>query len=154
MFGSTYSGNIIADPFPALIDREIQALLGQVDNARFKLYVIGYAQFFNPTTTQCENVSFHFWGELPENQRNLTSALRTTMNGLATSLNTQISDAVDRANEKDERNRWSSSTGTQPLTVTANAMQVSINLISPTRTAGFRRMISSHNLRMGDRATL
>ncbi len=99
----TLSGNLIANSYPALIDSDIQAVLKQVENAGFKLYVIGYAQFFNPTTTQCENVSFDFWRELPENQGNLTSALRTTLNGLATSLNTQISDAVDRANAHDER---------------------------------------------------
>lgn len=65
--------------------------------------MIGYAQSLNPSTTQSENVSFDFWRELPENQGNLTSALRTTLNGLATSLNTQIFDAVDRANAHDER---------------------------------------------------
>ena len=98
----TISRNEITDTFPALIDSDIQAVLGQVDNSYFKLYVVGYAQFFNPTTTQWEDVSFDFWRELPENQGNLTKALRTTMNGFATHLNTQLSNApsiVDAENE-------------------------------------------------------
>ena len=99
----TLSRNHMANDYPVLIDSDTQAVLKQVDNAGFKLYVIGYARFFNPTTTQCEDVSFDFWRELPENQGNLTSVLRTTLNGLATSLNTQISDAVDRANAHDGR---------------------------------------------------
>lgn len=97
------SGDIITNNFPALIDSDLAAILKQVTNEGFKLYLTGYAQFFNPTTTQCNNVSFNFWEEKPENQANLTTDLRNSMNGLTDSMNDQLSKAVDRANAGDQR---------------------------------------------------
>lgn len=96
------SGDTITNDFPALIDSDIAAILKQVSNEGFKLYLTGYAEFFNPSTTQCNNVSFNFW-EKPENQANLTEALRTSTNGLVDSINDELSKAVDRANEGDQR---------------------------------------------------
>jgi hypothetical protein len=65
---------------------------------RLKVFV-GYAQFFNQETTQCNDVSFEpSWNPLPA--QNLTVERRKAMNELALVLNTALSDAVNGFKDK------------------------------------------------------
>lgn len=66
---------------------------------RFKVFVIGYAQFFNQETTQCNDVSFEpSWNPLPAQK--LTIERRTAMNDLALALNGALSGAVNDFKDK------------------------------------------------------
>ncbi len=99
----TTTTNLINNDLPPKLDNLLSAIMSQVANSGFKLYMTGYAHFFNVETTQCNNVSFNFWEEKPENQANLTTELRGNLNNLVQILNGQISSAVDRANGRDPR---------------------------------------------------
>lgn len=66
---------------------------------RFKFFVVGYAQFFNQETTQCNDISFEpSWNPLAAQK--LTVERRTAMNGLALALNKALSDAADGFKDK------------------------------------------------------
>lgn len=66
---------------------------------RFKVFVVGYAQFFNQETTQCNDISFKpVWNPLPAQM--LTVERRTAMNGLALALNKALAVAVDGFKDK------------------------------------------------------
>ncbi|KGO69674.1 Glycoside hydrolase, family 71 [Penicillium italicum] len=69
-------------------------------NPDFNLYIAGYPRFFNADTTQCNDVSFRYWGWDKTDRSDvwLTNSLRTEMNDLVTSLNTVIEAAVLDAN--------------------------------------------------------
>ena len=82
----TTLGNLINNDVRALIDSDLAPILKQVTNPGFKLYLTGYAQFFDQEITQRNNVSFNSWVEKPENQANLITELRISMNGLALDL--------------------------------------------------------------------
>ena len=99
----TESTGLINNNLPGDLDKLFPAILAKAKNSWFKLYITGYAQFFNAVTTPCNNVSFNFWEEKPENLPNLTTTLRTSFNNMADQLNGQIKDAVARANAKDIR---------------------------------------------------
>ena len=59
----------------------------------FKVYVTGYAQFFNEQTPQCNNVSFKpSWSPFP--RQYLTTAKRQTLNKIARDLNASLKNAV------------------------------------------------------------
>lgn len=60
----------------------------------FRLFVTGYAQFFNQETTQCNEVTFKP-GWNPASPQYLTIERRTAMNGLALALNQALKSAVD-----------------------------------------------------------
>ena len=82
--------NVIAKALSVASEREIP---------NFKLYVLGYAQFFNATTTQCNDVH-----GLPapsslalQEPSYLTEDLRNSLNQIALDLNTGIQAAVLRA---------------------------------------------------------
>lgn len=72
----------------------------------FKLFVTGYAEFFNNRTTQCNEATFsywdrhHYWGiggnENPNFPMNLTQDLRIQLNLLTSDMNTKIQDIVLR----------------------------------------------------------
>jgi hypothetical protein len=66
---------------------------------RFKVFVVGYAQFFNQETTQCNDVSFKPWDN-PLPAQKLTVERRTAMNELALALNKALSDAVNGFKDK------------------------------------------------------
>lgn len=57
----------------------------------FRVYVTGYAQFFNAETTQCDTVTF----TLPSLKSNLTQDKRRKMNQLALALNDALRAAVN-----------------------------------------------------------
>ncbi|OGE47618.1 hypothetical protein PENARI_c040G05131 [Penicillium arizonense] len=75
-------------------------------NPDFNLYVAGYPRFFNADTTQCNDVSFRYWGwdKVDHSDVWLTTSLRTEMNDLVTSLNKVIEAAVLDANNLVGRN--------------------------------------------------
>ncbi|KAL8653408.1 MAG: hypothetical protein Q9226_003859, partial [Calogaya cf. arnoldii] len=60
----------------------------------FKLFVTGYAQFFNEKTDQCDNTSFTFWDRFGEEPK-LTKDLRQKLNKIARDLNSKIRSVVD-----------------------------------------------------------
>ncbi|KKY18954.1 putative esterase family protein [Phaeomoniella chlamydospora] len=76
---------------------------GALDNAiganSPKLFVTGYAQFFNAETTQCNNVTFCIWENPTKNHTCplLTQDLRRDMNDLTNLLNAKVSAAIQRA---------------------------------------------------------
>ncbi|KAL8914278.1 MAG: hypothetical protein Q9171_001060 [Xanthocarpia ochracea] len=62
----------------------------------FKVYVTGYAQFFNERTTQCDDVSFRpTWLRLRAEEK-LTTERRRTLNKIARDLNARLGEAVMR----------------------------------------------------------
>lgn len=60
----------------------------------FKLFVTGYAQFFNATSTQCDSACFSYWDPGCENSLMLEQSLRQQLNTLALNLNQKIQDVV------------------------------------------------------------
>ena len=60
----------------------------------FKLFVTGYAQFFNETSTQCDSTCFSYWDPGCENSLKLEQSLRQQLNTLAINLNQKIQDVV------------------------------------------------------------
>ncbi|KAL8772549.1 MAG: hypothetical protein Q9209_002210 [Squamulea sp. 1 TL-2023] len=60
----------------------------------FRLFVTGYAQFFNEKTDQCDHATFSYW-DRGDKARMLTKDLRRKLNKLARDLNSQIKAAVD-----------------------------------------------------------
>ncbi|KAJ5827408.1 hypothetical protein N7447_004171 [Penicillium robsamsonii] len=75
-------------------------------NPDFNLYIAGYPRFFNADTTQCNDVSFRYWGWDKTDHTDvwLTTSLRTEMNDLVKSLNKVIEAAVLDANKLVSRN--------------------------------------------------
>ncbi|PKX91286.1 putative alpha-1,3-glucanase [Aspergillus novofumigatus IBT 16806] len=89
----------------------LQYLLGSIysqihqkatSNPDFHLYVAGYPRFFNPTTTECDSVTFKYWswqfGPSPTTTY-LTTDLRKEMNDLVDGVNQAIQAAVTDTNE-------------------------------------------------------
>ena len=61
----------------------------------FRLYVTGYAQFFNEDDPQCDDVSWTYWSQNKNNGApKLTRDKRKTFNNMAKALNAQIQAAV------------------------------------------------------------
>lgn len=61
----------------------------------FKLFVTGYAQFFNEKTDQCDKATFSYWDPEGKNSRMLDKGLRQELNQLAKDLNSKIKAVVD-----------------------------------------------------------
>ncbi|MCJ1386122.1 hypothetical protein MMC17_009247 [Xylographa soralifera] len=62
--------------------------------AGFRLFVTGYAQFFNSETPQYNDVTFTYWKSFRTSPRKLTNEIRKTMNNLAKELNQHIEKVV------------------------------------------------------------
>ena len=77
----------------AVITKAVDKGRGAV-GLEFRLFVTGYAQFFNQETTQCNDVTFKP-GWNPLSPQYLTIERRTAMNGLALALNQALKSAVD-----------------------------------------------------------
>ena len=60
----------------------------------FKLFVTGYAHFFNEDSDQCDNTCFSYWDPKCDNSRKLDKDLRKRLNQLAKDLNQKIQDVV------------------------------------------------------------
>ncbi|KAJ6103765.1 mutanase [Penicillium sp. IBT 16267x] len=75
-------------------------------NPDFNLYIAGYPTFFNTETTECDSVSFRYWGWEKADHTDiwLTVSLRNEMNDLVTTLNNVIQTAVLDANKLVGRN--------------------------------------------------
>lgn len=87
------------DDIDGLIKAIIDKGRGTSVGDRFELFVVGYAQFFNQETTQCNGVTFKpKWNFLPAQY--LTIERRKGMNSVAVGLNKALSDAVDRFKDK------------------------------------------------------
>ncbi|KAI4258152.1 MAG: hypothetical protein LQ352_001309 [Teloschistes flavicans] len=79
----------------AVVDKGRATTIGE----RFKVFVVGYAQFFNQETTQCNDVDLKpRW--TPGTAQKLTVERRTAMNGLALAPNKALSDALDGFKDK------------------------------------------------------
>ena len=61
----------------------------------FKLFVTSYAQFFNATTSQCDDACFSYWDPDCTNSVKLTQPLRQQFNTLAVNLNNKIQQVVE-----------------------------------------------------------
>ena len=88
--GPTLSGQL-DDLMKAIIAKGQKTTAGQ----NFKVYIVGYARFFNQKTTQCNNVTFKpSWNPLPPQY--LTVERRTSMNSIAINLNKALAACADR----------------------------------------------------------
>ncbi|ORX98683.1 SGNH hydrolase-type esterase domain-containing protein, partial [Clohesyomyces aquaticus] len=80
------------------LDSMLNAVISKLDNINSRIYYVGYAQFFNAQTTQCNSVTFKFWrlskGEF------LTQGRRAALNELVVKTNDQIKAAVKRAGDR------------------------------------------------------
>ena len=79
------------------LENTYNAILDAAASKDFRLYVTGYAQFFNENTTQCDQVSFNYWS-WPAKQYYLTQEARGSINYLVRKLNMVIIEAIDRVN--------------------------------------------------------
>lgn len=87
------------DDLNGLIQAVVDKGRGTNVGKQFKVFVVGYAQFFNQTTTQCNDVSFKpVWNPLPAQK--LSVERRKAMNELALALNKALSDAVHGFKDK------------------------------------------------------
>ena len=92
-------GVIDSDDFKKNLDDLMKAVIakgrGTKVGDKFKVFVVGYAQFFNQKTTQCNDVTFKpSWNPLAAQY--LTVERRTAMNTLAINLNKALSDLANR----------------------------------------------------------
>ncbi|GKT61597.1 fibronectin type iii domain protein [Colletotrichum tofieldiae] len=92
--------NLIRDTLPGNLDKLYAGLSDKINPGR-KVYVTGYATFFDNTTTACDNVSWAFWFN-SENKQFLTTERRTLMNELTLATNAAIEAAVKRAGDSFE----------------------------------------------------
>ena len=96
---TTIESQKFKDDLNDLIDAIIKKGRGTPVGDKFKVFVVGYAQFFNQKTTQCNDVDFKPpWNPMPAQK--LTVERRTAMNGLALALNKALASAVDRVKDK------------------------------------------------------
>lgn len=95
----TINSQQFKDDLNGLIGAVVEKGRGTSVGDRFKIFVVGYAQFFNQETTQCNDISFKpVWNLLPAQM--LTVERRTAMNGLALALNKALAVAVDGFKDK------------------------------------------------------
>ena len=81
--------------FETNITDSINDVVGEASAPNFKLYMTGYAAFFNEDTTQCNDVSFGYhWFYQPK----LTQDLRKSMNTLVINLNHKLSSIISGLN--------------------------------------------------------
>ncbi|TDZ68230.1 Lipase 1 [Colletotrichum trifolii] len=94
------SADKIRDKLPGNLDSLYSALKTKVKPGR-KIYVTGYAQFFDNSTTACDRVSWAFWWNFGDKEK-LTVERRTMMNELVAATNSVIEAAVKRAGDQFE----------------------------------------------------
>lgn len=87
--------NAIRDTLPGDLDKLYAGLADKINTGR-KIYVTGYATFFDNSTTGCDNTTWSFWFN-SANKQMLTTERRTLMNELVLATNAAIEDAVKRA---------------------------------------------------------
>lgn len=87
--------NLIRDTLPGNLDKLYAGLADKISTGR-KIYVTGYATFFDNSTTGCDNTTWAFWFN-SQNKQMLTTERRTLMNELTRATNAAIEDAVKRA---------------------------------------------------------
>ncbi len=90
-------GFLESDKFYNYLDYAVKVALIRGINAAgpgFKLFVTGYAQFFNEDTDQCDHTCFSYWDPECKNSRKLDKPLRKQLNQLAKDLNQRIQAVV------------------------------------------------------------
>ncbi|KAG8170118.1 hypothetical protein KVR01_000863 [Diaporthe batatas] len=87
--------NLIRDTLPGNLDKLYAGLADKINTGR-KVYVTGYASFFDNSTTECDSTTWSFWFNT-ENKQKLTTQRRTLMNELTLATNAAIEAAVKRA---------------------------------------------------------
>lgn len=98
---SITQGLIDSEDFHSNLDGVLSKILENARSSQFRLYMSGYAHFWNHDTTQCDDVSWSYWNRADPPK--LTRDLRRALNDLTTNLNNAINDAVGRANGRDPR---------------------------------------------------
>lgn len=94
-------GKIDSEEFHANLDGAIGKILANARASQFRLYMSGYAHFWNTDSMQCEDVTWSWWNRADPPK--LTRDLRIKLNALTSNLNNAINDAVGRANAADPR---------------------------------------------------
>jgi hypothetical protein len=85
----------IQGTLPGNLDKLYAGLADKINPGR-KIYVTGYATFFDNVTDTCDETSWSFWFNT-QNKQKLTALRRTQMNELTLATNAAIEDAVKRA---------------------------------------------------------
>lgn len=98
---SITQGKIDSDEFHSNLDGVLSKILSNARASQFRLYMSGYAHFWNVDTTQCNDVTWSYWTR--DDPPKLTQDVRTKLNTLTSNLNNAINDAVGRANAADPR---------------------------------------------------
>lgn len=106
------SKDLIKDP--KLVDNISNTIKGVVNKGRkgpigdkFRLYVPGFPQFFDTTTSECDTVTFaRTANPNPDGKEHtkMTQAIRKEFNEMSVGLNKAIADAVER--NKDQNVKW------------------------------------------------
>jgi hypothetical protein len=95
----TINSQVFKDDLNSLVQAIVDKGRGTKVGDKFKVFIVGYAQFFNQETTQCNKVTFKsYWNPMPSQY--LTVERRKAMNGLALHLNKALSEAADRFKDK------------------------------------------------------
>lgn len=94
-------GKIDSEEFHSNLDGVLSKILGNARASQFRLYMSGYAHFWNVGSTQCDDVTWSYWNRADPPK--LTRDLRNKLNTLTSNLNNAINDAVGRANAADPR---------------------------------------------------
>ncbi|KAF7556209.1 hypothetical protein G7Z17_g1603 [Cylindrodendrum hubeiense] len=83
----------------------LQAFMDRPHHADLRIFVTGYAQFFNHGSNedpdQCDGVSWNYWQNSPENGNGdkMTKDLRIKLNGLVVDVNNKIDEVVRSFND-------------------------------------------------------
>ncbi|KAH0559576.1 hypothetical protein GP486_003914 [Trichoglossum hirsutum] len=92
--------HLASQDFPKEVTDAITTIMTKVPSTGFRLYVTGYAQFFNAATDQCDQASLGFWRL---SQPLLTKALRAQINTAVQALNVALKAIVDTYFKGDPR---------------------------------------------------
>ncbi|KAI9762486.1 MAG: hypothetical protein M1840_001246 [Geoglossum simile] len=82
----------IAHELDGPVEATLKTFLSRSTNDNLKMYVTGYAKFWNAATTQCDGVSWQYW--LPSTGDKMTQDRRRQMNTLVDQVNTRLANVV------------------------------------------------------------
>jgi hypothetical protein len=97
----TKTKGLIKDVLPKNLDKLYEAVKGKLSQ-QGTAYITAYSRFFDETTNDCDNVSWH-WYTWPTNVLNyqyLTQEHRHKLNELGDMVNQAIRDAASRAGDQ------------------------------------------------------
>ena len=90
------SQNLINTELGPAVKQCLQAFMDRPQHPKLRIFVTGYAQFFNQEKTQCDDVSWNYWQSDPVagSGDKMTRALRRQLNELVLSVNAKLEEVV------------------------------------------------------------